>query len=120
MAGSIAYPFAFDGTGRTAQAADDAHVRDLIEQVLFTSPGERVNRPTFGGGILQLPFAPNGDQLAQTTEFLIRGNLSQWLGTLIDIDSIVVDRNDSTLTVTVRYVIRRTQRAQLATFEKTL
>jgi phage baseplate assembly protein W len=120
MARSIAYPFSFDGRGRTAAASGDDHIRDLIEQVLFTSPGERVNRPTFGGGVLQLPFAPNGDQLAQTTEFLIRGNLSQWLGTLIDIDSIVVDQSDSTLSITVRYVVRRTQSLQIATFEKSV
>lgn len=120
MAKSIAYPFAFDGRGLTAPATDDDHVRDMIEQILFTSPTERVNRPGFGSGILELPFEPNSDQLQQTTEFLIRGNLSQWLGTIIDVQSIVVERNDSIFAVTVRYVIRRTRRAQLARFERTV
>ena len=54
----IDYPYRFDGRGRTAQTGADDHIRDLIEQVLFTSPGERVNRPTFGSGVLQLVFAP--------------------------------------------------------------
>jgi uncharacterized protein len=117
MASSIAFPLHFDRRGGTAVASDDDHVRDLIEQVLFTAPGERVNNPNFGCGLLQLPFEPNGAQLQQTTEFLLRGALSQFLGNLIDVQSIVVERNDSTFSVTVSYVIRRSGTAQLATFE---
>src|SRR5947207_2258159 len=120
MAASIAFPLQFDGRGRTALAADDDHVRDLIEQLLFTAPGERVNNPSFGCGLLQLPFEPNGAQLQQTTEFLLRGALSQFLGNLIDVQSIVVARDDSTFSVTVSYVIRRSGSAQLATFERSL
>jgi phage baseplate assembly protein W len=120
MASSIAFPYRFDGRGRTAIAGDDDHVRDMIEQILFTSPGERVNNPTFGCGLLQTPFAPNNDQLQQTLEFLIRGALSQSLGDVIDVQSIVVERADSTLSVTVQYVIRRTRAAQLATFARTV
>jgi phage baseplate assembly protein W len=107
MATSIAFPFQFDGRGATAMASDDDHVRDMIEQVLFTAPGERVNNPTFGCGLLQLPFAPNGDQLQQTTEFLLRGALSQFLGDVIDVQSILVTSDDSTFSVTVSYVVRR-------------
>jgi phage baseplate assembly protein W len=120
MATSIAFPFRFDGRGGTAMAYDDDHVRDLIEQVLFTAPGERVNNPTFGCGLLQLPFEPNSDQLQQTTEFLLRGALSQILGNLIDVQAIVVERQDSVFSVTVSYVIRRSGAAQLATFARTV
>ena len=56
---NIAFPLAFDGTGRTALADRDAHIRQMIEQLLFTEPGERVMRPTFGCALLQLVFAPN-------------------------------------------------------------
>ena len=52
--------------------SDEDHVRDLIEQVLFTTPGERVNRPTFGSGLLQLVFAPNSDALAAATEMTVQ------------------------------------------------
>ena len=117
---NVLYPFQFDGLGRTASASNDQHIRDLIEQVLFTAPGERVNNPTFGCGLLQLPFQPNSDQLQQTTEFLVYGALSQILGNLIDVQAIVVDRQDSAFTVTVSYVIRRSGAAQLATFERTV
>jgi phage baseplate assembly protein W len=120
MAKSIAFPFHFDGRGGTAVPSDDDHVRDMIEQVLFTAPGERVNNPTFGCGLLQLPFEPNSEQLQQTTEFLLRGALSQFLGDVIDVQSIVVARNDSTFSVTVSYVVRRSRTAQLATFERTV
>ena len=61
---NIDFPFHFDDRGRTATTTLDDHVRDLIEQLLFTSPGERVNRPDFGAGLLQLVFAPNSAELA--------------------------------------------------------
>src|SRR5271165_734476 len=56
---NIAFPFRIDGRGRTALVDDNSHIRDLIEQLLFTNPGERVNRPTFGSGLLALVFQPN-------------------------------------------------------------
>ena len=66
----------------------DDHIRDLIEQVLFTAPGERVNRPNFGSGLLQLVFAPNSDELAAATQFLVQGALQQWLGDLIQVEGV--------------------------------
>ncbi|MBJ6762761.1 GPW/gp25 family protein [Myxococcaceae bacterium JPH2] len=110
----IAFPFRIDGRGRTADADLDAHVRQLIEQVLFTSPGERVNRPTFGTGLGQLVFAPNSEELATATQFLVQGALQQWLGDLIQVEAVEVLGVESTLQVTVRYVVRRTQQRQVA------
>lgn len=104
----VAFPLSFDGRGRTQLAAPDRHVRDMIEQVLFTAPGERVMRPSFGSGLLQLPFEPNSDTLVATTEFLVRGSLQQWLGDVIDVADVVVANEDSTLTISVGYVVRRT------------
>ena len=115
---NLAYPYQFDGRGRTAEADEEAYIRGLIEQVLFTAPGERVMRPDFGSGIMQLVFAPNSPELAATTQFLVQGALQQWLGSLIALDTVNVEAVDATLRVTVRYVIRRTQTAQVATFER--
>jgi phage baseplate assembly protein W len=112
----IDYPFHFDGRGRTAQANPDDHIRDLIEQVLFTTPGERVNRPTFGSGVMQLLFAPNSDALASATQLTVQGALQQWLGDLILVESVDVENDDATLRVHVQYVIRRTQQRQVAEF----
>lgn len=110
----IDYPFHIDGRGRAAETTDDDHVRDLIEQVLFTSPGERVNRPTFGSGLMQLVFAPTSDELATATEFLVQGALQQWLGDLIKVDAVQVRSVESTITVTVQYLVRRTQQRRVA------
>lgn len=112
------YPFHFDGRGRTAQTSYDDHIREMIEQVLFTSPGERVNRPTFGSGVLQLVFAPNSEELAATTQFLVQGSLQQWLGDLIQVEAVQVDAQDSTLQVKVQYTVRRTQQRQVAQFTR--
>lgn len=114
----IDFPFHIGPDGRTAGTSDDEHLRDLIEQVLFTSPGERVNRPTFGTGLLQLVFAPNDEALAAATQLTVQGALQQWLGDRIQVTGVGVDSGDSTLTVTVTYVVRRTQQPQTATFTR--
>jgi phage baseplate assembly protein W len=90
----------------------------MIEQILFTSPGERVNRPTFGSGLMQLVFQPNSDQLAATIQFLVHGALQPWLGYLIEINDVEVQNIDSSLLVKVVYTIRLTQQIQVAEFEK--
>lgn len=112
----IDYPFYFDGRGRTAQTGSEDHIRDMIEQVLFTSPGERVNRPTFGSGVMQLLFAPNSDALASATQLTVQGALQQWMGDLILVESVDVENDDATLRVRVQYVVRRTQERQAAEF----
>lgn len=114
----IDYPFRLDGRGRTAQTTDDEHVRDLIEQVLFTSPGERVNRPTFGSGVMQLVFAPNNDTLAATTQLTVQGALQQWLGDLIQVEAVSVESDDETLRVHVQYVVRQTQQRRATEFTR--
>lgn len=112
----VAFPVEFDGRGRTAEPDEDRHVRELIAQVLLTSPGERVMRPTFGSGVLQLLFAGNSPELAATTQFLVQGALQQWLGDLIAVESVQVEARDATLLIQVRYVNRRTQVRQVAEF----
>jgi uncharacterized protein len=102
----IDFPFHIDGRGRTAATGEEEHVRDLIEQVLFTAPGERVNRPTFGSGLLQQVFGPNGDVIATAVQFTVQASLQQWLGDRIQVESVDVVSEDSTLTVTVVYRLR--------------
>ncbi len=115
---NIRFPFQIDGRGRTADATDEEHIRQLIEQVLFTSPGERVNRPDFGTGIMQLVFAPNSPELAAATEFTIQGALQQWLGDLIQVEAVNVESQEATLHVTVQYRIRRNQQRAVAQFSQ--
>jgi phage baseplate assembly protein W len=113
----VAFPYGFDTSGRTAAPANqDRRIRDLIEQVLLTAPGERVNRPTFGSGTGQLVFAPNSDALAIAQQKLIQGNLQQWLSDLISVQSVRVVNDEATLLITVQYTVIQTQRAQAAQF----
>ena len=116
MASNLHYPYQIDGRGRTRQADEAAWIRGLVEMVLFTSPGERVMRPGFGAGLRQLVFAPNSPEVAATTQFLVQGALQQWLGDLITVEAVDVEAIDATLTVTVRYVILRSESRQVETF----
>ncbi len=115
---NVDYPFHFDERGRSATTGDDDHIRDLIEQVLFTTPGERVNRPTFGSGLLQLLFAPNSETLAAATQLTVQSSLQQWLGELIEVESVEVRSEDAALRVTVQYIVRRTQQSRTAQFTR--
>jgi phage baseplate assembly protein W len=115
---NIDFPYRFDARGRTETTGDNDHIRDMIEQLLFTNPGERVNRPDFGSGLLQLVFAPNSPELAATLQFTMQAALQRYLGDLIDLQSLDVSVQDSTLNVTVKYVVRRTQNSQIETFQR--
>jgi uncharacterized protein len=116
MSTNIDFPYQFDTRGRTATAGEDDHIRDMIMQVLFTAPGERVNRPDFGSGLLQLLFAPNSDELATATQFLVQGALQRWLGDLIVTEAVAVESDEGLLRVTVQYTVRRTQQRRVDQF----
>jgi phage baseplate assembly protein W len=115
---NVDFPFHPDRDGRAARTSDEDHVRDMIEQVLFTAPGERVNRPDFGCGLLQLVFAPNSDELASATRFLVQGALQRWLGEVIQVDEVDVRSDDATLAVRVAYTLRRTRERRVAEFAR--
>jgi len=114
----IAYPFRIDGRGRTADADRDEHIHQMIEQVLFTSPGERVNRPTFGTGLQQLVFAPNSAEIATATEFVVQAALQEWLGEVIQVEAVKVESREASLEITVQYLVRRTQQRQVTQFSR--
>jgi phage baseplate assembly protein W len=114
---NIDFPLQIDGRGRTSTFGDH-HLRDLIEQLLFTSPGERVNRPTLGSGLLQMVFAPSSDEVAAATQFLVQATLQQWLGDTIQTEAVRVEIEDSVLKVAVQYVIRASGVRQVAQFSK--
>lgn len=113
---NLAFPYNFDSTGRTAQTDLLTHINDMIEQILFTSPGERVNRPTFGSGTAQLVFAPNSDVLAAAQQQAIQAGLQQWLSDLIRVQSVTVSADDATLSVTVIYTVLQSQQQQTQQF----
>jgi len=111
------YPFHIDGRGRAATTDADDHVRDLIYQVLFTNPGERVNRPDFGCGLLQMVFMPNSDALAAATQFVVQGALQRWLADVVQVEQVRVTNDEERLVVDVVYVRRDNGQRQRAQFE---
>jgi phage baseplate assembly protein W len=115
---NLDYPLHFDSRGATASTSDDDHIRDMIEQLIFTNPGERVNRPDFGSGLLQLIFAGNSPELAATVQFTLQAAIQRWLGDLIVVQDLDVQAVDTTLTVVLTYLVRSTNQRQTATFTR--
>jgi len=113
---NLHFPYRFDGRGRTQEASLDDYVRELVEQVLFTAPGERVNLPDFGSGLLQLPFAPNSAELAAATQFSVQGALQKWLSGYVKVESVTASADERTLSVTVTYSLINTDVTAVQTF----
>jgi len=117
---NIDFPFHLDGRGRTAETSYDDHVRDMLEQLILTSPGERVNRPDFGSGALQLIFAPNSPELAAALQYTVQAAIQRWLGDVLELQDLQVSAADSTLTIDVAYRVIRTHQIQTAHLTRTV
>jgi uncharacterized protein len=115
---NIEYPYQFDSRGRTAARSYNDHVRDMIEQLIFTNPGERVNRPDFGSGLMQLIFAGNSPELAATVQFTLQAAIQRWLGDVVQVQSVDVQAVDSTLTVNLSYLVRPTNQQQTTIYTR--
>jgi phage baseplate assembly protein W len=116
MAAYVNSPYQFDGRGRTQEAALQDYIKQLVETVLFSSPGERVNLPDFGSGLLQLPFAPNSVEMAAATQFAVQAALQKWLSNYVKVVSVVATAEDATLSVTVTYTPLNTDVTSVQTF----
>ena len=105
------YPFAVDsGLGQLATQTDYAeHVEQLIKQVLFTNPGERINRPDFGCGIRRMVFAPNSQESASLAQVTIFQALEKWLSPLIKVDQVEVNAVEETLNIKIGYLLKARQ-----------
>ena len=117
---NIDFPFHVGARGRTASTDDAEHIRDMLEQLLFTSPGERVNRPDFGVGLLRMVFAPNTPEVAAALQFSIQASIQRWLGDLVELHALRVESEDATLRVSVEYVVRRTGERRAEQFTRTV
>ncbi|MEO8971028.1 MAG: GPW/gp25 family protein [Ktedonobacteraceae bacterium] len=116
----IAYPVHFDSRGRTAVTDYNTHVRDMLEQLLFTNPGERVNRPDFGSGLQQLVFAPNSPELAAALQYTLKAAVQRWLGDVLELQALDVTSDDSTLSIVIAYIVKQTNERQVAQFTQTV
>lgn len=116
---NLDYPFHIDEKGRTALAGDAEHVREMIEQLIFTNPGERLNRPDFGSGILRLIFSPQSPEVAAALQFTVQGALQRWLGDIIEVRAVEVQSEDAALLVSIQYMLRRTGETRTEIFART-
>jgi len=114
----IDHPFHVDERQRTAETGEEDHVRDLIEQVLFTNPGERVNRPDFGAGLDQLVFGPNSPEMAATVQAIAQGALQQWLADRLRVEAVEIVADGATLRITVQYTLLRNLERRRAAFQR--
>jgi phage baseplate assembly protein W len=106
----MAFPFRIGDRG-VATSARAEHVRQQIEQVLLTNPGERVFRPDFGAGMGALVFEPNTSVLAELTRKRLLASLTEALRGEVDPKTLQVDvqpdlqGGGETLRVTVSYTL---------------
>jgi phage baseplate assembly protein W len=113
---NLNFPYQFDGRGRTQNATIQDYLAQLVQQVLFTSPGDRVNRPDFGSGLQQLAFAPNSMEMAAATQFAVQAALQKWLAGYVTVQSVVASAQEAVLSVTVTYSPANTDLSQVQTF----
>jgi phage baseplate assembly protein W len=113
----IDFPFHVGARGATATTAYDDHVRDMVEQLLFTRPGERVNRPDLGCGLLDLVFEPNGEVAGGFIKADVEAALQRYLGDLIALESVNVTAEEATLRIDITYILKATGQAVTATLE---
>jgi uncharacterized protein len=104
--------------GRTQIRNEADHIRDMLEMVLFTFPGERVNRPDFGCGLAQLVFAGNGPELAMSVDLTVRGAVQRWLSDVLTLEDLQVRAHDSTLMIELTYRLRSTGQTGQATLTR--
>ena len=110
-----AFPFRIDpASGQAAQTNYQAHVDQMIRQVLLTSRGERIDLPEFGCGLRQLIFAPHNSGLDSATNLLVQQALSRWMAGIITVQQVVVvpvtsSDNPNQLQIQINYTMLATQ-----------
>ncbi|MES9901734.1 MAG: GPW/gp25 family protein [Sedimenticola sp.] len=97
------YPYRIGEDGFTSTASRDKHIRDMLEQILFTNRGERAHRPEFGSGIREMLFTENTPELAASIQHMVQGALQQWLSGEIQVLEVGVQSEANKLKVLVRY-----------------
>jgi phage baseplate assembly protein W len=120
MSVDVRFPYGFDVFGRTALVDTPEHIDEMIEQVLFTSAGERVMLPEFGSGLLQAVFDPGSAEVAAALQFTVQAGLQRWLGDVVEIRELSVMAEDATLTVDVGYVVKLTEEVRTRVFSRGL
>jgi phage baseplate assembly protein W len=120
MARTLAVPFQIGSLGAPRTAGRKVAARQQIEQLLFTLPGERVNRPDFGCGVQRLVFSGASDEAAAATEYVIKVALQKFLADILTVDAVQVTVDDVTLSVDILYTLVATGDELADTFRRSL
>ena len=109
---TFAFPFAVNNGGRITASGGDEAIRGKIIQVLFTAPGERVNKPDFGCGLFNLVFEPNDAVMAAAMEFTVGQALMRWMREGIIVDAVSVEAQEEQAVIQVVYTRRQDRQTQ--------
>jgi uncharacterized protein len=122
MARSLTFPFAISELGAPLVSPHARAIREQVEQVLFTIPGERVNRPSFGCGVQRLVFGGCSPEVAAAAEYVITINLRELMGDVIAVDAVRVtaDPEAAMLVVDLLYTVRTTGEERADSFRRAL
>jgi uncharacterized protein len=103
----LAFPYGPAASGRSASVAygSDAHVRQMLELLIFTMAGERVMRPELGSPVKQMVFGAGNGPVAIALQATLQATITQWLGSVLDLHDLAVtfDQNEAVLEVVVTY-----------------
>jgi phage baseplate assembly protein W len=114
----VGFPFKINSYGRIAEPDYELHVQQMIELVLFTAPGERVNRPEFGCGLLQVLYGPDTQNMASAVDFLVKTALQRWMSDVIHATKVEVQAGENgALKVSLTYLLLRDREVRVAVFE---
>jgi phage baseplate assembly protein W len=120
MERALSFPFRITELGAAATAPRAEVIRQQLEQLLMTIPGERVNRPDFGCGIQRLVFAGAGPETVAAAEYVIATSIRRHLRALVSLDAVRVTVDDSSLFVDILYSVVGTGEERSASFVQPL
>jgi len=117
----MSFPFRMGPDGAAVSNRLD-HIREQVEQVLFTSPGERVFRPEFGFGAQRHVFEPNSGPLWAAAQNQLYASLAEALAGEVDPRSIRIEAGAApgapeVLLLHISYVIAALQKEESHSFE---
>lgn len=112
----VLFPMRVTPTGNIDKTDYDTYIKGLIEQFLFTIPGERVNRPEFGAGVQRLVFKGANSGMLAALKFSVQAFLQTTLSDYIKIIDVSTSFNESYLYLTIRYFVYESQSDKQVTF----
>jgi phage baseplate assembly protein W len=115
----LSYPFRIGPNGRPVQVTSiEEHIRDELEQLLLTSPGERLFLPEFGVGLQKLSFGNLNESNLALAKTVFTEKLAKWLGNRIIPDELELEVVNDKINLKLRYRIRETNDSRVLFLQK--